>query len=218
MKRIFAAVCVFLTVLTLCAIPALAAGEGPSVSVPETEILLDPTSGQFRFTIEIDSRDSYAGAEFGVYCSQGTEITSVTAASGSVTGPQAANGLVWFGFFDGQDSFTGTTTITVEGTCQTGTDGAVAIQDVKLYTIGDQEYATTTVECGAVVNLYWELPVAAEPAEEAQTPDNGMNVTMLILCCAVIAAAAAGAFIYRNHKNTQKNQKEKEHASEQTEE
>lgn len=222
MKRSLRIICAFLALFTLCLTPALAAEETPSVSATETEVLVDQTNGRFQFTIEVTSQAAYAGAEFGVYCSQGLEITSVTATGGSITGPQAANGLVWFGFFDGSDSFTGTTTVTVAGTCQERVDGAVAIQDVKLYTVGNQEYASTAVECGQVVNLYWELPVAMEPVEEgtesSYEPD--IDVPLIIICCTVIAAAVAGALIYiktKNNKNT-KNQKEKEYASEKTEE
>ncbi len=152
----------------LCLVsPAMASGY-PTVSVPETEILLEPSGGRYSFTIEIDSQTPYAGAEFGVFCSQGTEITSVTVSGGSVTGPQAADGLIWFGFFEGSDSFTGTATVTIEGQCQAGADGAIAIQDVKLYTIGAQEYTSTAIDCGTVVNLLWELPPETQP-EEPQT-------------------------------------------------
>lgn len=194
-----------------------AAENGPAVFVPRTEVAVDQSSGQFRFAIEIDAPENYAGAEFGVICSQGTEITAVSCSGGSVTGPQKANGLVWFGFFDGEDSFSGTTTVTVTGTCGIGADGAVVIQDASLYTIGQQEYITTDIECGTVVNLRCE-PVETEVSTQAseETPEQlDIDVPMLSICLLVIAAAAAGALIYRKHQYTNI-QKENKHASEQT--
>lgn len=202
----------------LCLVsPAMASGY-PTVSVPETEILLEPSGGRYSFTIEIDSQTPYAGAEFGVFCSQGTEITSVTVSGGSVTGPQAADGLIWFGFFEGSDSFTGTATVTIEGQCQAGADGAIAIQDVKLYTIGAQEYTSTAIDCGTVVNLLWELPPETQPEEpQASAPaEKDIGVPVLLGCCTVIAAAGAGMLIYKS-QNQKKNKKEKEHASEEME-
>lgn len=193
----------------------LAAEDGPAVTVPRTEIPVDQTTGAFSFTVEIESLESYAGAEFGIICSQGTQITSVSSTGGTVTGPQAANGLVWFGFFDGADSFTGTTTVTVEGTCEIGTEGAVVLRDVSVYTIGEQEYITTDVPCGTVVNLHsGPVETEASAADPGETPEQlDMNVLMLLICLLVIAAAVAGTLIYIRYKHTTI-QKENNHASE----
>lgn len=198
MKRI----CTLLVLLAVLIVP-VRANEGAVVSVPQTEIRVDPDSGTFRFTIEVDSQAAYAGAEFGVICSQGTEISSVTGTGGSVTGPREADGLVWFGFFDGEDSFSGTTAVTVEGTCREDADGAVAIRDVSLYTIGRQEYTTTELECGTIVNLRWETAeVTEEPPEQ-----RNIDVSMPIACFTVIAAVGAGTLVYIKIRKIRKENK-----------
>lgn len=211
-QKYYAFILVLVVCMMLLPVSAAAAGAVPTVSVSGTEVPVDQTDGSFRFHIAIDAPENYAGAEFGVICSQGTEITAVSAAGGSVTGPQKANGLVWFGFFDGEDSFSGTTTVTVEGTCEIGTDCAVVIQDVSIYTIGDEVYASTDVASGIVVNLRCEpvetQPPASQPDEETETWD----IDVLAVCLLVIAAVVAGTLIYRKHKQTNI-KKENEYAS-----
>lgn len=160
--------------------------------VSTANVVVDKETGEYSFDICIDSQDGYAGAEFGVICSDGTEVSSIASKAGSITGPKEANGLVWFGFFDGEDSINGEATITVEGTLDTESDAAIVIQDAKVYTIGDQEYASTPLECGMMIELY-KAPVSIMEAVEK----SGISATMLIGCCAVIAVAAAGALIYK---------------------
>lgn len=211
-QRCFVFLAMFAVCMMLFPLPVSAEDPMPSVSVSATAIPVDQTDGHFSFVIEIDAQEKYAGAEFGVICSQGAEITTVSASGGSLTGPQKANGLVWFGFFDGEDSFSGTTTVTVEGICEIGTDCAVIIQDASVYTIGEEEYSSVDVECGVMVNLRCEpvetQPPASQPDEDTETWD----IDVLTICLLVIAAVAAGTLIYRKHK--QKNiEKENEYAS-----
>lgn len=212
-EKCFAFLIIFAVSMMLFPVSVSADEQTPSVSVSATEIPVDQTDGHFSFVIEIDAQEKYAGAEFGVICSQGAEITAVSASGGSVTGPQKANGLVWFGFFDGADSFSGTATVTVEGTCEIGTDCAVMIQDVSVYTIGDEVYASTDVASGIVVNLRCEpvetQPPASQPDEETETWD----IDVLVVCLLVIAAAVAGTLIYRKLKQT-RNKKEDQNDSE----
>ena len=206
--------------IPLSTVPVLASEPAPAVYIPETLILVDQANGQFSFTIQVDSQESYAGAEFGIICSQGVDITAVESTGGSVTGPQKANGLVWFGFFSGQDSFRGVTTVTVSGTCPIGFDCAVVIQDVSLYTVGQEEYSSTALECGTIVNLRCRLEESAEPTEipTEMSPNTGIDAPLLIICLSVIAAGLAGTLIYKLKKNQpKKTRKEKENASEETE-
>ena len=85
--------------------PVMAAGNTVETDVKDTaeadvttsELTVDKETGGFSFQINIVSQKAYAGAEFGVICSEGTEITSVESMAGSMTGPKESNGLVWFG-------------------------------------------------------------------------------------------------------------------------
>ena len=190
---------------------ALAASE-PVLSVP-AEAASDGKTGQFQFEITIDSDEKYAGMEFGVICSEGCEITSVSYNTEvSATGPKEANGLIWFGFFVGEDSLGGEITASVEGTCKPGQAAAVAVRDVRLYTIGGGEYASRALEGGYVVNLRGDetsglaqdTQVQDRTEEQDETgigvasPETGddINVKWIIAGCLVIAAAIAAALIY----------------------
>ena len=134
MKKVLTTLLCVLVLIAILPGSVAAAQITPVVVVPETEIAVDQTTGAFRFTMELMTEKPYAGAEFGLICSQGVQITAVSAADGTVTGPQAANGLIWFGYFAGEDSFSDTNTLTIEGTCEIGREGAVIIRDARQYT------------------------------------------------------------------------------------
>ena len=120
--------------------------------------------------------------------------------AGSVTGPKESSGLVWFGFFDGEDSFCEEVTVTVEGNYEPGNESAIVVQDIKIYTIGDQEYASTYLDGGFVVNISSDSVQEIFPEEPEEKDDNGISVIVLIACCVVIAAGAAGALVYKKKK------------------
>ena len=207
--------CILICLVCLLAVPVRAADTMPSVTIPATEVEVDQTNGSFLFDIEVQSTEGYAGAEFGVICSQGTVITEICVADGTVTGPKAANGLTWFGYFAGEDRFSGTNTITVQGTCEIGQEGAVVIQDVSVYTVGQQNYASTKVDCGAVVNLRTE-PVRQSILDlpKLSADEFDIGTLMLIAGFLVIAAVLAGVLIYNKYKHHTKHQKEYENAYE----
>lgn len=214
MKKIIPILMCVLCLSAMLPQAASAEDEAASVSAPQTEIAVDQTDGTFSFDIVLQSDAPYAGAEFGVICSESTQITAVSVGDGTVTGPQKANGLTWFGYFDGEDSFSGETTITVQGTCEIGVEGAVVIQDVSVYAVGQQEYATTDVACDVMVNLRTE-PIRHKLLE---IPEIGMeeidiSVLLLIAGLLVIAAVSAGALIYRKKKYS-RNDKENQNAYE----
>ncbi|MGN0334231.1 MAG: hypothetical protein ACI4DV_01020 [Lachnospiraceae bacterium] len=167
------------------------------------EAEVDQTSGEFRFQIQVESEEAYAGAEFGVICSEGTEINSISCEKGTATGPREADGLVWFGFFDGEDSFTEVTALTVEGICRPKEDSAVMIQDARIYTVGDQEYQSTALESEEIVFLT-EAPETVKLSDE-KSADYGIGAIVLFIGL----AAAAGALIYRNdqRKHTREERK-----------
>lgn len=201
--------------LVMNCMTALAAGDQTSLSLP-SGAAVDQQTGSFSFDIRIDAPSKYAGMEFGVYCSEGCRITSVSYdVEASSTGPKEANGLTWFGFFDGEDSFSGPVTVSVQGTCEIGKDGAVAVRDVKEYTIGNGEYVSRVLESGHVVNLNQD-GTSQQPGDqedeaggqqaEVASPKTGddINVKWVIGGCLVIAAAIAAALIYIVRKKSDK--------------
>ncbi len=46
-----------------------------TIEIPEEAVIVDEINGSFQFEILVKSTEAYAGAEFGVICSEGTEIT-----------------------------------------------------------------------------------------------------------------------------------------------
>ena len=154
LKKTGSFLCMAISLFMVCSsTPVLAAENTVEANVSVADIQVDGAKGTYSFVISVDTTDAYAGAEFGVFCSEDVEITSVKCSAGSQTGPTEANGLVWFGYFAGEDKFSGSKTITVEGTFEAGKESALKIQDIRIYTIGDGEYATTNVEGGMIVKL-----------------------------------------------------------------
>ena len=91
----------------------------------------------------------------------------------------------------------------------------MVIQDVSVYTVGQQNYTSTKVDCGVVVNLRTEpvrQPIFEIPELSADEFDIGALVLIAVLL--VIAAVLAGALIYSKNKHHTKQKKENENASE----
>lgn len=202
MKQLFKKIRLFLTMLTgslvlLSAVPVMAAESTSEVEISTTDLSVDKESGEYSFKICVDSIDNYAGAEFGVICSQDVEVTSVTSDAGSITGPKEANGLVWFGFFDGENSFSGGETVTVEGSFEPGTESAIVIQDIKIYTVGEEEYTSASVEGGLIVNLYKNSVL---DVVENMMNDGGISTIVLLAGFLVIVAVIAVVLIYKRKK------------------
>lgn len=165
------------------------------------DICVDEQSGTYSFEISVDAKEHYAGAEFGLICSQGVEINAVDSEADSMTGPKEANGLVWFGYFDGEDAFYGPMTVIVEGTYNAKMDSAVVIRDTRVYTIGEEEYATTDLESGTVINLSEGTVI-----ENTGVPsgDNGINMIGLLAIFMVIGAIVTSVLIYKKKKGNRK--------------
>lgn len=195
-----AALAMLLLVPALLVSRTFAAETAATVQLPVSEVAVDESTGNFRFDIQVDCPESYAGMEFGVICSEGTEITAVQVGDNvSSTGPKEANGLVWFGYFDGEDSFSGTSTVTVEGKCEPGVEAAIAIRDVKQYTVGSEEFSATQIPSDLVVTLdTGAQQTVAVPETLPQT--NDIDAVWLLAAFAAAAAVAVGALIYNKRK------------------
>lgn len=156
--------------LILCAPATVMAAENTvEADVTTSNVQVDSDSGEYSFLISIDAKEAYAGVEFGVFCSDGVEITSVECSAGSSVGPKKSEGLVWFGYFSGTDEFAGAETISVKGTCEIGKESAIKIQDIRIYTVGDGDYITTNVDGGMIVELKAEPDVEGD-AEVDEEP------------------------------------------------
>lgn len=171
----------------------MAAESSPEYNIEVQEISADKEKGEYSFKICIDTAENYAGAEFGTICSQGVEINVIGSNAESMTGPKEANGLVWFGFFDGEDSFSEQMTVTVKGNYDPEIESAILIQDIKIYTVGDEEYTSKSLEAGMVVNLN-----ANSVTENVGVPtgDNGINIVALTAIFMAILAVAVSILIY----------------------
>ena len=177
----------------------VSAQEGVPVTLPAAEIAVNQETGEFRFDIVTCESDAYAGMEFGVVCGPECEITSVTYDKEvSATGP-AENEMTWFGFFDGEDSFTESMTITVTGVCQRGVDSQLALKTVKKYTIGNGEYKEEEYLVDAKMSLVAGTPetqVEEESLPLAVTEEKEVSISWITILCILGAAGIAGVLIY----------------------
>ena len=192
MKRL----CMIMTVVMLLlfvgmpiSVYAEEAENGTTVTVDE--LTVDETNASFSFIVNVETDEAYAGAEFGAFCSKGVEITSVESSCDSLAGPTQANGLVWFSFFDGENSFNGKQSVTVYGSYEIGQESAVKFSDIKIYSINANEYITTSVEDDVDVQISKGVQKTTEVDKE-----NDMNILLLLALVLVIVATAVIMFIY----------------------
>ena len=155
------------------------------------ELTVDETNASFSFIVNIETDEAYAGAEFGAFCSQGVEITSVESSCDSLAGPTQANGLVWFSFFDGENSFNGKQSVTVYGSYEIGQESAVKFSDIKIYSINANEYITTSVEGDVDV----QISKGATKITEVEK-DDGINIILLLALVLVVVVTTVVMFIY----------------------
>lgn len=166
------------------------------VSIPVTEIEVDQETGEFQVDIVVNESANYAGMEFGMVCAPECEITKVEYDRQlSTTGP-AENDLTWFGFFDGEDSFSESIIATVYGKCQTGTDSEMALKTVKKYTVGDNEYSEEDFTIDTKISLLSEISIEEEEIPLATLDkEQGINAWVIIISC-ICAVAIIVALIY----------------------
>ena len=155
------------------------------------ELTVDETNASFSFIVNIETDEAYAGAEFGAFCSQGVEITSVESSCDSLAGPTQANGLVWFSFFDGENSFNGKQSVTVYGSYEVGQESAVKFSDIKIYSINANEYITTSVEDDVDVQISKGVQKTTEVDKK-----NDMNILLLLALVLVVVVTMVVMFIY----------------------
>lgn len=176
----------------------VSAQEESPVTLSATEVEVNQETGEFQFDILIHESEAYAGMEFGMVCGSECEILTIEYDKDvSSTGP-ADSDLTWFGFFDGEDSFTESFTATVSGICQTGVDSVMALKTVKKYTIGDNEYKEEEFFVDTKINLVAEVAETqvAEESVPLVATEEGVSISWITVLCILGAAGIAGVLIY----------------------
>lgn len=205
MKRL----CVIMTVVMLLLfvsmpISVCAVENENKTIVTIDELTVDKTNASFSFIVNVETDEAYAGAEFGAFCSQGVEITSVESSCDSLAGPTQANGLVWFSFFDGENSFNGKQSVTVYGSYEVGQESAIKFSDIKIYSINANKYITTTVEGDVDVHISKGVQKTTEVVKE-----NDMNILLLLALVLVIVVTTVVMFIYIKKNKVKKGETDK---------
>lgn len=205
MKRL----CVIMTVVMLLLfvsmpISVCAVENENKTIVTIDDLTVDKTNASFSFIVNVETDEAYAGAEFGAFCSQGVEITSVESSCDSLAGPTQANGLVWFSFFDGENSFNGRQSVTVYGSYEVGQESAVKFSDIKIYSINANKYITTTVEGDVDVQISKGVQKTTEVVKE-----NDMNILLLLALVLVIVVTTVVMFIYIKKNKVKKGETDK---------
>lgn len=166
-----------------------------TVLLPETEIPVNQENGEFEFQIQIPESEAYAGMEFGLVCGPECEITAIAYdREVSSTGP-ADSDMTWFGFFDGEDSFTESMTVTVSGVCRTGTDSVIALKKVKKYTIGENEYMEEEFPVDVNINLREQIQETMVKQESGPAKSE-VSISWPMLLCVAGIVVIAGVLIY----------------------
>ena len=205
MKRL----CVIMTVVMLLLfvsmpISVCAVENENKTIVTIDDLTVDKTNASFSFIVNVETDEAYAGAEFGAFCSQGVEITSVESSCDSLAGPTQANGLVWFSFFDGENSFNGKQSVTVYGSYEVGQESAIKFSDIKIYSINANKYITTTVEGDVDVQISKGVQKTTEVVKE-----NDMNILLLLALVLVIVVTTVVMFIYIKKNKVKKGETDK---------
>lgn len=205
MKRL----CVIMTVVMLLMfvsmpISVCAVENENKTIVTIDDLTVDETNASFSFIVNVETDEVYAGAEFGAFCSKGVEITSVESSCDSLAGPTQANGLVWFSFFDGENSFNGKQSVTVYGSYEVGQESAVKFSDIKIYSINANEYITTFVEGDVDV----QISKGATKITEVEKED-GINIILLLALVLVVVVTTVVMFIYIKKNKVKKGETDK---------
>ncbi|MEE1281740.1 MAG: hypothetical protein UHK60_05735 [Acutalibacteraceae bacterium] len=205
MKRL----CVIMTVVMLLLfasmpISVFAEENENKAIVTIDDLTVDKTNASFSFIVNVETDEAYAGAEFGAFCSQGVEITSVESSCDSLAGPTQANGLVWFSFFDGENSFNGKQSVTVYGSYEVGQESAIRFSDIKIYSINANKYITTTVEGDVDVQISKGVQKTTGVVKE-----NDMNILLLLALVLVIVVTTVVMFIYIKKNKVKKGETDK---------
>ena len=205
MKRL----CVIMTVVMLLLfvsmpISVCAVENENKTIVTIDDLTVDETNASFSFIVNVETDEVYAGAEFGAFCSKGVEITSVESSCDSLAGPTQANGLVWFSFFDGENSFNGKQSVTVYGSYEVGQESAVKFSDIKIYSINANEYITTFVEGDVDV----QISKGATKITEVEKED-GINIILLLALLLVVVVTTVVMFIYIKKNKVKKGETDK---------
>ena len=183
--------------IVLTPIRAAAAELENDCEVKVSQLDVNEETGQYCFDVCVRSGELFAGIDIGVFCSQDTQILSVQNDAANCVGPAAANGLVWFGCFDGNNTLS-ETTFTVSGSFDPMRESAVKISDVKLYRIEDGQYLSVPLEEEIIIELRVDH-TESQPDEKAPEPEESNKTGYIVGSLAFLAVVviAVIAHIYK---------------------
>lgn len=145
------------------------------------KVELTKTQNQFTIDITVTSAAAYAGAEFGLLCSEGVTVKSVSYNTQSMTaGPTLANHLYWFSYFSNSNTFQNavTATVTLEYTGSQNT--SVVIHDVSVYTKNGAAIDTQKLTTPKTITINREgadniPPTPSEPVSSSSSNSNAQS-------------------------------------------
>ncbi|GHU66715.1 hypothetical protein AGMMS49983_16860 [Clostridia bacterium] len=103
---------------------------GVTVTSNTQEVNLASGEENFHVRFALTNPGNFAGAEFALRCADGVTVEKVSYDTpSSKAGPTPSKGVTWFGFFGGENDFSGTVTATVD-LKYTGTENTTAVLDL----------------------------------------------------------------------------------------
>jgi hypothetical protein len=131
MRKIFA---IIFTLTIIISFPLKAFATNTSW-VSTENVTLSKTQNQFNIEIAINNPNAYAGAEFGVQCSDGVTVKSIKYSKDtSKVGPAVARGLTWFSYYSGNNDFSGKVIATIELEYTGNENTSIVIDNIGIYT------------------------------------------------------------------------------------
>ncbi len=210
-KKIVCETCAVLLTLLIALSPirAVAAELENDCEVKVSRLDINEETGLYCFDVCVRADELFAGTDVGVYCSQDTQILTVQNEAANCVGPTSANGLIWFGCFDGNNTLS-EATFTVSGSFDPMRESAVKISDVKLHRIEDGEYLSVPLNMEIIIELradntnFMTGEKAPEPEENNKT---GYIVGSLAFLAVVVLAVIAHIYITKTkRRNSIENQ------------
>ncbi len=126
-----------------------------TVSISCTQkVTLGKDEQDFSIAITVNHSEDYAGAEFGLVCSDGVTVKSVSySKSSSKAGPTMVGNTAWFSYFSGSNEYRGSMTATVS-LQYTGTqNSSLVLKTVSIYTKSGTAVQTDKRTPNNIINI-----------------------------------------------------------------
>lgn len=126
--------------------PVTYAGE---ITIPSTDLIIPATETDFIIRLSVYEEELYAGAELGIDTTKGISIKKIDYEMNeeymSVGPVQNSSGTYYFGYFDGENKFSGESiiTITLEKTDETIKDGSIFVKGLNITRLDTKQNVQT---------------------------------------------------------------------------